>query len=334
MIVRAGMFPENSKTFRVCVAYGLADTPGDDDYLYAEWVSGTGNPASGTLRIGTHNDGIDTILDSMSVSISLSVTVNIVVCYEKPWGDNTGKLSAYMAQASPVLGLDKNATISVTPGSEITDLYDTYYAGVENPGGSDIQFENFSVEEHYNTNPDCMWCGCNCESLEVSDTLTLTVVGTGCFSHLDGHTISFTANPLNNLGHSTIRSWDMTGEVICGTSSWDMRLLCSSGAHADPSEYKMCMVWVVCVGQLESSGPDVPEPSFDLTGCGAGGWNKSMRPNTAESTCDPTNIVFGPYNVTSPQENPVCPPASYPCVCCQGVDCEPGAGTIAFHFTQ
>jgi hypothetical protein len=114
---------------------------------------------------------------SDQITYSAGNDVNLQLCYpglDDPDGQITGE----------IMDFDWGESLTMSEGG-VPRVTDGIYAGLQNVGGTEVEFDGFSWLEHWRTNRLCSCCCCSCDEKSLPDTLTLTVIGDGtdCTSH-------------------------------------------------------------------------------------------------------------------------------------------------------
>lgn len=256
----------------------------DENYYYVEyyyWLSGQTNMS--TLTIGQVEGIADTVVDSVTQQApEPGRNEALIMCRLNSGVYTTSASTGQLA----VCGLSDNG------GRR---------AGLANASGSNaLAFDDFTWDEHYNSNKDCEACFCNCGGYCIPSKLTMTIVA-DC--DLDGLTTS-------GYGHPTSE-----GEWQFSFANW-LYLYSGGGMVTD----QMFRVYCPCFGH-------VPAEDFEGPECEAGenfflcdvsyaqlpnmpGWTHSCYGGglsgayATDYTCNPLWWQFGPFEIREYNESP------------------------------
>jgi len=295
-----------------------------ESYLWAEY-----DPNAGELRLGKDDN---TLATRTGITHNAIPEVQMTVCY---MGDDEGgdwQLSAYLINDQPY-----GVWTSVAPPKP-----KPYYAGLENPGTTTLEWNRFTVSEHYRTNqsalPQCPPCWCNCGWKVVPDTLVLTITATGdCLADLNGQEFTLQIKESWWLGSNQVRSWEAESRYICGIL-WDFQLHCPNWGASVPDESKptdfiLCSFPTIpCPSEMGI--PNIPDEDMpEGIGCSREPMEQQFTRRTfaEDGECEPFYLKWGPYTV----DNPYRPfQGDYACTCCEGTPPADGAGTIMFEIQE
>jgi hypothetical protein len=253
----------------------------DDNYMYAELDIGTGGVGGSTVSLHSVTGGSDSELISQAVTLTgfpaLSRTMNVCLSSE-----------IFSVEVS-------NISADMCVWYETGPVHSTgYKTGLGNGYGQAIYYDDFTMSEHWEDDPECPdCCPCRCGENEIQKDLIATYVGEDECDTLDGITVELT----NSVGW---HYWDGVLDDCTGAADADccgdligleMRLTC--GSQDDVTTWTLTLDTSALSGGL---------------GCQACGLTLYAD---ADSTCDPLNLIFkcGPgYPGTS-----TCPNTCWDC---------------------
>jgi hypothetical protein len=172
------------------------------------------------------------------------------------------------------------------------------YSGIGNGAAQDLEFDLFSVSKHYNADPDCFECQCECDFDGrpyncIPWVLLVTVIGEGeCTEGLTGTTFEITYDPDTD-------SWKKSNFALCGPNPWNFEIKC----HSEASSRRFVMD--VNVTECDETFPVDLEPDVS-------------------STCEPISWVYTGFEIqNTPLIGRICP-------CCD----EDTGGSLTFVVTK
>jgi len=256
---------DTSSSHKYRIAVNVVD---EDNYAFAEWDCGTGN-----LRVGTVDNGTETVLHSYYVGYESGADYTLSVCRSY-----TGIYAGLAINGVP---------ISTTAWYCIPDN-EGRKAGIVNVNAQAAYFDDFLFTQHAydyeGENSLCGDCACECDQLCMPKNLVLTINSSCGFR--DGIQIALAIDDMELPdfvwhGSATIPHWD--GNTTNDVEFW---LYCRTGGGCYPN-------WQLCLdGYFEDCVGGQDPDSFE--GCSP---THGGRGDCSTShTCDPLEINFGPYS--------------------------------------
>lgn len=218
-----------------------------DNYHFAEFVRNGTNTS--ILRIGVTSGGADTILatDTIDGLTNFSRDIAVIIA------PNEFCASVTNATYSKVIADEDPLTNGFRGG-----------LGISTAG---VIVDNFRLEKHYDTDPNCALCICPCQGEYMPPILNLNIVGTGRLSTMDCD--------VDLVWDRVDQYWK--AEFMCCGQFWSIFFFCPELPDYDPLTAKL----IIDIGCNSSDGiGDADRLPFN-------------------ATCDPLLFEFGPYTVTS-----------------------------------
>lgn len=228
----------------------------DNNYHFAEFEFPTGRLI---VRLYKRSGGVNTKLKERQWDVNMvGNPQELGVCFTEKIFSAGQKYEPYMAWiTNPV------------------PIQGGYRAGLGNGGGVQIEYDDFRLDEHYDTNPDCLICVCRCDDFPLPMDLTARCTFSGGLGDCQPVDVPLQA-VVPSEGWESNEQWYGWATVDCSDcpdplDPFTLHVIfrCESPCGGDPDKHFWVWAWATDVGG-------------DGTACNLpGGLN-----------CDPVSIPF------------------------------------------